>query len=229
MMKLLCTIKVQAAIASASILLGGCFLSGPKSEVARAFRNWKGGYILYASKEKFFLYVYNRNLKVVAQYPIAYGINPDRGTKLYAGDNRTPEGTYSINEILSIDADRDSPSYRKMKKINQVYFRARDGHFKYGHPRVDLGDNVYGPRYYALDFPHNRDRERYQKALDGGKIPFSGGKPYPLGGGIAIHGNNDERSIGHLASSGCLRMYNNDIIELERYIAIGTPVIISAR
>ena len=47
-----------------------------------------------------------------------------------------------------------------------------------------------------------------------------------IGGGIAIHGNNDPDSIGHLATSGCIRMLNDDVIELEQFIQIGTPVYI---
>ena len=219
--------KILLAGAAALAVFWGCSPNAAEREVQKAFREWEGPYVLYADKRAFTLSVYDRRLTLVARYRVAYGLNPDRGTKLYAGDNRTPEGMYRITEILSMDAQKDTPSYRKMRAINRVYFRARDGHSKFGRPDVDLGDNVYGPRYYALDFPRQRDLERYGKALERGEIPLRRGEPLPLGGGIAIHGNCDEASIGHPASSGCLRMYNNDIIELEKYIQIGTPVIIS--
>ncbi len=209
-------------------LTAGC-RSSRERVLDEAFSRYKGNYILYVSKAVFRLYVFDRERRVVAEYRVAYGLNPDKKTKLYAGDNRTPEGSYRIVEILSMDAARDSDSYRKMSRINQVYFRARDGHFKYGKPRVDLGDNAYGPRYYLLDFPNKEDIRRYEQAVQQGKIPRLGDGPAQIGSGIAIHGNNDEESVGHPASSGCIRMFNNDIIELEKYIQVNTPVIISRR
>jgi murein L,D-transpeptidase YafK len=197
--------------------------------VRKAFASWEGPYALFVSKAEFTMYVYGRGLDVVERYKVAVGLNPDSMAKLCADDDRTPEGEYKILEIWSMDAAPDSPSYRKMARYNQIYFRAKDGHYRYGQPSADLGDNVYGPRFYLLDYPNERDRERYETALRDGKIPAVRGKPSLIGHGIAIHGNNDEASIGHNATSGCVRMYNRDIVQLERYIQVGTPVIISAR
>lgn len=41
-----------------------------------------------------------------------------------------------------------------------------------------------------------------------------------------IHGTNDPTSIGKQVSHGCIRMYNHDVLELERQVPIGTPVTI---
>ncbi|MFF2484550.1 L,D-transpeptidase [Paenibacillus sp. NPDC058071] len=41
-----------------------------------------------------------------------------------------------------------------------------------------------------------------------------------------IHGTNDPASIGHLVSHGCIRMYNEDVLELSRIVPIGTRVTI---
>ncbi|WP_438434532.1 L,D-transpeptidase [Gorillibacterium sp. sgz500922] len=41
-----------------------------------------------------------------------------------------------------------------------------------------------------------------------------------------IHGTNDPSSIGHLVSHGCIRMYNNDVLELASQVSIGTRVTI---
>nr|HPJ39838.1 L,D-transpeptidase [Spirochaetota bacterium] len=95
-----------------------------------------------------------------------------------------------------------------------------------GKRNEDLGDNAYGPRFFLLDYPGPHDRARYRNAVREGRVPVENGVPRPIGHGIAIHGNCDMRSIGHLATSGCVRMYNNDIVELEQYIQLGTPVII---
>lgn len=39
-----------------------------------------------------------------------------------------------------------------------------------------------------------------------------------------IHGTNDPRSIGTYASSGCIRMYNKDVIDLYNLVSEGIPV-----
>lgn len=39
-----------------------------------------------------------------------------------------------------------------------------------------------------------------------------------------IHGTNNPSSIGGYVSKGCIRMYNQDILELSKIIPIGTPV-----
>jgi L,D-transpeptidase YbiS len=44
---------------------------------------------------------------------------------------------------------------------------------------------------------------------------------------IYIHGTNDERRIGQRSSHGCIRMRNEEIIDLFGRIPVGTPVWIS--
>lgn len=43
---------------------------------------------------------------------------------------------------------------------------------------------------------------------------------------IYIHGTPDDVEIGRPASRGCIRMRNNDIIELFSTISVGTPILI---
>lgn len=43
-------------------------------------------------------------------------------------------------------------------------------------------------------------------------------------GGYGIHGTNNPRSIGRAVSHGCIRLYNEDVIELYERTPIGTPV-----
>ncbi len=68
---------------------------------------------------------------------------------------------------------------------------------------------------------------------DGGKA-VPPGKKNPLGHrwinfypGYGIHGNNNAKSIGTLASLGCVRMYNGDVEELFDMVSVGTPVLIT--
>lgn len=68
-------------------------------------------------------------------------------------------------------------------------------------------------------------------------IPYSipGGAPNnPMGeavlglsrGNYAIHGTNDPSSIGRFVSHGCIRMFNQDIMELYRSVPLGAPVMV---
>jgi len=41
-----------------------------------------------------------------------------------------------------------------------------------------------------------------------------------------IHGTNNPSSIGHLVSHGCIRMYNQDVVELSTLVSVGTRVTI---
>lgn len=73
---------------------------------------------------------------------------------------------------------------------------------------------------------------RYARYADG----MPGGPTNPLGpralylyrNGVdtafRIHGTTEPRSIGHAASNGCIRMYNQDVIELYERVPLGTPV-----
>ncbi len=45
---------------------------------------------------------------------------------------------------------------------------------------------------------------------------------------IYIHGTSEEDKIGTPASIGCIRMYNQDVIDLYRMVEIGTEVLIEA-
>lgn len=47
------------------------------------------------------------------------------------------------------------------------------------------------------------------------------------GGEYAIHGTNAPNSIGGFVSSGCIRMYNQDVTDLFQRVQVGTPVVVA--
>ena len=47
------------------------------------------------------------------------------------------------------------------------------------------------------------------------------------GGEYAIHGTNVPRSVGGNVSYGCVRMYNEDIIDLYGRVRVGTLVVVT--
>lgn len=48
-------------------------------------------------------------------------------------------------------------------------------------------------------------------------------------GSYGIHGTNNPGSIGQMASAGCVRMFNHDVIELYEWVKIGTLVVLKGR
>ena len=46
------------------------------------------------------------------------------------------------------------------------------------------------------------------------------------GGEYAIHGTNRPESIGTFASYGCIRMLNQDIVDLLERVDVGTQVVV---
>jgi lipoprotein-anchoring transpeptidase ErfK/SrfK len=47
------------------------------------------------------------------------------------------------------------------------------------------------------------------------------------GGDYAIHGTNNPGSVGGFVSYGCIRMYNQDIVDLFDRVTVGTPVLVT--
>ena len=41
-----------------------------------------------------------------------------------------------------------------------------------------------------------------------------------------IHGTNEPETIGHAVSSGCIRMMNQDVIDLYRRVSAGAKVVV---
>jgi lipoprotein-anchoring transpeptidase ErfK/SrfK len=46
-------------------------------------------------------------------------------------------------------------------------------------------------------------------------------------GEYAIHGTNAPGSIGGFVSYGCIRMYNQDILDLFERVSVGTKVVVT--
>jgi lipoprotein-anchoring transpeptidase ErfK/SrfK len=54
-----------------------------------------------------------------------------------------------------------------------------------------------------------------------------GARAMYLGGTLyRIHGSNEPETIGHAVSSGCIRMTNDDVVDLYNRVRVGTRVIV---
>jgi lipoprotein-anchoring transpeptidase ErfK/SrfK len=80
-------------------------------------------------------------------------------------------------------------------------------------PEEVLRDNPRLPAVYPGGSPENPMGPR--------ALTLSGGEQY------AIHGTNRPHSIGTFASYGCIRMFNEDILDLFERVKVGTEVVVT--
>lgn len=238
------------------MLFSGPVFSKNIYELEKYLDGYEKTYFLYVDKKINKMYLIDKKLKVWRKYMVATGMNEgdklyENDYKTPAGIYTVreiyqyhepwymlkirekikvlPEGSKTRELYVKYYAKLKAAFERNRKKIkalNSVFLRAEDGHVKYG-TGESLGYNAYGPVFIRLDYPNKGDIEKYEEAKDEGLIPRRPDLRYKgPGGGIAIHGTNDNGSLGFRASAGCVRVRNDQIRELSNYIMEGTMVII---
>lgn len=120
---------------------------------------------------------YNYRGDLLHQFKVATGKN--FGNKIEKGDCKTPEGVFTIEEV--VDASSWTHDFKGDKQ----------GAIK----------GAYGPFFIRLNVPGQK--------------------------GIGIHGTHDNSSLGKRASEGCIRLNNNDLIELVKNINTNAVVVIT--
>jgi len=72
-----------------------------------------------------------------------------------------------------------------------------------------------------------RRRPDLPRYMPGGEDNPLGARALYLGGTLfRIHGSNEPESIGHAVSSGCIRMLNEDVMDLYDRVKVGTKVVV---
>jgi len=72
-----------------------------------------------------------------------------------------------------------------------------------------------------------RRRPDLPRHMEGGIDNPLGARAMYLGGSLyRIHGSNEPNSIGQAVSSGCIRMVNDDVIDLYERVRVGTKVVV---
>jgi len=72
-----------------------------------------------------------------------------------------------------------------------------------------------------------RRRPDLPRHMKGGLDNPLGARAMYLGGSLyRIHGSNEPDSIGQAVSSGCIRMLNDDVVDLYARVSVGTRVIV---
>jgi len=74
-----------------------------------------------------------------------------------------------------------------------------------------------------------RDNPRLPDVIPGGTPgnPMGAAALTLSGGQYAIHGTNRPDSIGGFVSYGCIRMFNQDVVDLYERVSVGTPVVVT--
>jgi lipoprotein-anchoring transpeptidase ErfK/SrfK len=63
--------------------------------------------------------------------------------------------------------------------------------------------------------------------MPGGPDNPLGARALYLGSSLyRIHGTNEPHTIGHAVSSGCIRMLNQDVMDLYRRVPVGAQVVV---
>jgi lipoprotein-anchoring transpeptidase ErfK/SrfK len=73
-----------------------------------------------------------------------------------------------------------------------------------------------------------RDKPSLPDLIPGGspRNPMGAAAMTLAGGEYAIHGTNVPNSIGGYVSYGCIRMYNQDVVDLYDRVSVGTTVMV---
>jgi|YelNatPaOPRAMG01_1025707.scaffolds.fasta_scaffold01058_29 murein L,D-transpeptidase YafK len=227
-----------------------------KEKITSILQTYHKTYFIYVSKSQKRLYLIDKNLKAWRKYMISVGKNQGqklyRGDLRTPEGIYYIDEIYQYEEPWYLKRlrnkmqlmDKNSKNYKiykkyyddlvkkylkgrqKLETLNTTFLRAEDG-FKRFKTGESLGFNSFGPVFMLLNYPNEDDYERYKEALDNGIIKRDANLYFKdPGDGIAIHGTNDEDALGFDSSAGCIRMKNNDILEISKYVMEGTLVII---
>ena len=73
-----------------------------------------------------------------------------------------------------------------------------------------------------------RDKPSLPDVIEGGspRNPMGAAAMTLAGGEYAIHGTNVPSSIGGFVSYGCIRMFNQDVVDLYGRVSVGTTVMV---
>jgi lipoprotein-anchoring transpeptidase ErfK/SrfK len=88
-------------------------------------------------------------------------------------------------------------------------------------PTANMMEHIPRYRAYAGGMPGGVDNPLGARAL----YLYRGGRDTHF----RLHGTNDPSTIGHAVSSGCIRLFNDDIVDLYDRVPIGTPVVVIQR
>ena len=145
----------------------------------------------------------------------------------------------SAREIVAFDSKASAGTIVVRTSERRLYYvlgRGEAIRYPVGVGRVGrqwAGRSIVDGKYVRPDWspPPDiaRDNPRLPKVIRGGapNNPMGAAALTLSGGQYAIHGTNNPGSIGGFVSYGCIRMYNDDIVDLYGRVSLGTPVMVT--
>lgn len=152
-------------------------------------------------------------------------------------DSQQPKATAVPRETVRFDGQYAPGTIVVSTKERRMYYVLGDGKaIRYGvgvgRPGFEWGGNMVVTqkrewpdwRPPAQMLQRRPDLPRYMK---GGPDNPLGARALYLGSSLyRIHGSNEPETIGQAVSSGCIRMVNEDVIDLYSRAKVGTRVIV---
>jgi lipoprotein-anchoring transpeptidase ErfK/SrfK len=147
-------------------------------------------------------------------------------------------GPAQAREVVAFSA---APPGTILVKTNErrLYYVTGDGHaIRYPVGVGRKGKQWAGESYIAGKYLRpawsppeevRQDKPTLPSVIPGGSPgnPMGAAAMTIAGDEYAIHGTNDPKSIGGFVSYGCIRMYNQDIVDLFSRVQVGTRVIVT--
>jgi lipoprotein-anchoring transpeptidase ErfK/SrfK len=149
------------------------------------------------SEQQLYLHCYYSDRQEIKTYPIS---TSKYGIGSEAGSNKTPLGAHRIKDKIGDGAPKG------------MIFKARRSTGQIAEMNVEGAGDLVTTRIMWLT------------GLEPGKNSGRGIDSYRRY--IYIHGTAEENKIGQKASHGCVRMYNDDVIDLFDLVTEGTEVYI---
>ena len=141
-----------------------------------------------------------KNSHIVSSYSIS---TSSKGAGNMMGSYKTPTGLHQIAEKIGVNAPVATLFVNKKNTGKVVHINKSE---------ISMNKDEITSRVISL------------KGLQQG---INKGKKYDtFARGIYIHGTSDESTIGQPSSHGCIRMKNDDIIELFDLLSVGTRVVL---
>lgn len=177
-------------------------------------------------------------------YMAMYGARPDESHPLPATDISEVDPRFLRREVAYYG--REEPGTVVVDTQSRYLYLVREGGraIRYGigvgkeglawSGRATVGRKAEWPRWTPTPSMIKREPERNRPWASG----MPGGLENPLGARALylynngtdtmyrIHGTTEPWSIGQSVSSGCIRMFNQDVIDLYNRVPVGSPVVV---
>jgi lipoprotein-anchoring transpeptidase ErfK/SrfK len=152
-----------------------------------------------------------------------------------ATDEAAPAPSFRRGKIVAYDTSADAGDIIVDTRANRLYFVLGNGEaVMYRVATAKRGFEWQGSHEVSAKakWPSWRPPQSMRKRRPDLPAFMAGGPDNPLGARALylgssiyrIHGTNEPSSIGKAASSGCIRMLNEDVTELYRHVKIGARV-----